>query len=684
MIMNSVRRGRADTFDRQAVAAPTSPHAAPGNGRFSEGADRDGDAAFVRDVVDQAPVMVFAVDTDGIITFASGGLVEAMGLRNGEVVGLHLETVYPDAPDVADRFKRALDGEESRTVARHGDWNLEVWYRAYCDDDGTVVGVIGIASEINESYRALALHSHQTSVLHRILHGTSLEESLRAIHLLVETSASDLRCDLLIPDPLLPASEGDADWTLPVLTDHGAAVGSLVGRPGTPRPPSSEERSVLALAARLAGIVVERDHSRQHDDAVLHDALTGLPGRAQLLDTLEGMVGAGVPPSLLFCNIDRFKLINESLGPEFGDRVLSAVAARLRSTVREVDLVARVGGDEFVILLTGIMASGEVEEMARRVLARVTAPMAINGRHLLTTVSIGVAVPHADDTAVDLLSRGDVAMSRAKERGRERYVVQHRTAEGNGALRRLEIETGIRFALERDELCLHFQPIVRCDNGQTASLEALIRWQHPDHGVVGPGAFLPVAKDAGLINAIDRWVLREACRQVATCRDMSTAPSRPVVSVNFAGMPFDEAHLVAHVLEYTAAAGLLPEQLIIEVTEEMLAAEEGGAVSAFERLRGHGVRIAIDDFGTGYSSLHRLKSLPVDVLKVDRSFVEGLGEEPEASALLDAIVTMGHALGMEIVAEGVETAAQLDEVKRLGCDMAQGYYFARPAPLDEL
>ena len=683
MITDSVRRGRAEASDRLAVAGRLSAHVAGSNGHFALGPDDHG-AAFVREVVGHAPVMVFAVDPDGVITFAEGGLMEAVGLRDGEAVGLHLETVYPDAPEIADRFERALAGEESRTVARHGDWNLEVWYRPRYDESGRIIGVLGIASEIDHTLRAMALRGHQTAVLDRVIHGTSLEERLRAIAVLVENGADDLRCDLLIPDPLLPAT-GAPGWTSPIVNDRGVVIGSVAGRPGTPRPPSAEDRRLLALAAHLAAIVLERDRTRERGaGAVMRDALTGLPSRAQLLDTLDGMVAAGLPPALLFCDLDRFKLINESLGPAFGDRVLLAVAARLRSTVREVDVVARAGGDEFVVLLTGDIDGEGVEEMARRVLSRVITPMAINGRHLLTTVSIGVALPHHDDTAADLLSRGDVAMSRAKERGRKRYVVQRRTTGGNGALRRLEIETGIRFALERDELRLHFQPIVRCDSGLTASFEALVRWQHPDHGIVGPDAFLPVAKEADLLDAVDRWVLREACRQVGGCPDVPTASPRPVVSVNFAGMPFDESHLVHHVLDHGRSTGLLPEQLIIEVTEEMLAAEEGGAVAAFERLRAHGVRIAIDDFGTGYSSLHRLKSLPVDVLKVDRSFVQGLGDEPEASALLDAIVTMGHALGMEIVAEGVETAAQLDEVKRLGCDMAQGHYFARPAPLADL
>jgi diguanylate cyclase (GGDEF)-like protein len=684
MITDSVRRSRAEASDRLAVAGRLSAHVAGSNGRYAGGPDDHGAGAFVREVVGHAALMVFAVDPDGIITFAEGGLMEAIGLRDGEAVGLHLETVYPDAPEIADRFERALAGEESRTVARHGDWSLEIWYRPRYDEAGRIIGVIGIASEINHAVRAMARRGHQTAVLDRVVHGTTLEERLRAIAVLVESSADDLRCDLLIPDPLLPSTAADG-WTSPIVNDRGVVVGSVAGRPGTSRPPSADDRRLLALAAHLAAIVLERDRTRERGaGAVMRDALTGLPSRAQLLDTLDGMVAAGLPPALLFCDLDRFKLINESLGPEFGDRVLLAVAARLRSTVREVDVVARAGGDEFVVLLTGDIDSEGVEEMARRVLSRVITPMAVNGRHLLTTVSIGVALPHHDDTAADLLSRGDVAMSRAKERGRKRYVVQRRTTGGNGALRRLEIETGIRFALERDELRLHFQPIVRCDSGLTASFEALVRWQHPDRGIVGPDAFLPVAKDAGLLDAVDRWVLRQACRQIGACPDAPTALPRPVVSVNFAGMPFDESHLVQHVLDYGRSTGLLPEQLIIEVTEEMLAAEEGGAVAAFERLRAHGVRIAIDDFGTGYSSLHRLKSLPVDVLKVDRSFVQGLGDEPEASALLDAIVTMGHALGMEIVAEGVETAAQLDEVKRLGCDMAQGHYFARPAPLADL
>ncbi|HSK95427.1 MAG TPA: bifunctional diguanylate cyclase/phosphodiesterase, partial [Euzebyales bacterium] len=398
---------------------------------------------------------------------------------------------------------------------------------------------------------------------------------------------------------------------------------------------------------------------------------------------LDQMVGEGRPPALLFCSLDRFKLINDSLGFGFGDRVLAAVAARMRSTVHGAGVVARVGGDEFVVLLDGLSGSPEVEQMARRILSRVIAPMAIDGRKLVPTLSMGVALPDAEDTAGDLLRRGDAAMSQAKSRGRERYVVARRSTDRNTALRRLELESGIRAALEHDELRLHLQPVVRCDNRRIALVEALVRWEHPDHGLVPPGVFLPVAEEAGLLSAIDRWVLIDACRQVAgsAARD---AMIPPVVSVNLAGLPFDAVQIVPRILDDARDAGLMPQQLIIEVTENLLGAEEGGAVAAFERLRSHGVRIAIDDFGTGYSSLNRLKSLPVDLLKVDRSFVEGLGEEPEAGALLDAIVTMGHALGMEIIAEGVETATQFAEVCRLGCDMAQGHHLAAPAPLDDL
>jgi diguanylate cyclase (GGDEF)-like protein len=684
--MKSLRRGRAELFARQ-TSGRASPHAASTNGRVADGTDvvpGEPDAALARRIVERAPVLIFAVDADGVITLSHGGLVASWGLRNGETVGLHMDAVYPDAPDFRDRFMQALTGREGREVVRVGARTVDVWYGPRHDATGAVIGVLGLVSEICDADRATALQTRQTAVLLRILHGASLEESLQAVVNLVEAVTQDVHCDLLVPDPLVPPVDTDARWSVPIVTEAGATVGCIVGRPQAPRPPTGNEHDMLALGAQLAGIAVERDRGRERlANAVVRDPLTGLLCRSQLLQTLDQMVRERRAPALLFCSLDRFKLINDSLGFGFGDRVLAAVAARMRSTVRGAGVVARVGGDEFVVLLDGMTDSAQVEQMARRILSRVIAPMSIDGRSLLPTLSMGVALPDAADSAADLLRRGDAAMSQAKRRGRERYVVARRSTDSNTALRRLELESGIRAALEHDELRLHFQPVVRCDNRRVALVEALVRWDHPDHGLVPPGVFLPVAEDAGLLSAIDRWVVSDACRQVVGCAGRDTVIP-PVVSVNLAGLPFDAVQIVPRILDDARDAGLMPQQLIIEVTENLLGAEEGRAVAAFERLRARGVRIAIDDFGTGYSSLNRLKSLPVDLLKVDRSFVEGLGEEPEASALLDAIVTMGHALGMEIIAEGVETATQFAEVCRLGCDMAQGYHLARPAPLDEL
>jgi diguanylate cyclase (GGDEF)-like protein len=684
--MKSLRRGRAELFARQKPGRAT-PHAASTNGRVTEHTDvvpGESDAALARHIIEHAPVLLFAVDPEGILTLSHGGLVGSWGLRNGEAVGLHMDTVYPDAPDLRDRFMQALTGRQGHEVVRVGARTLDVWYGPRRDASGAVVGVLGLVCEIDEADRATALQTQQMSVLLRILHGASVEESLQAVVSLVEAGAPDIRCDMLVPDPLVPPAESDARWSLPVVTDAGATVGCVVGRPEAPRAPTGTERSMLTLGAQLAAIVIERARGRERQaSAVLRDPLTGLLCRSQLLQTLDEMIRERRAPALLFCSLDRFKRINDSLGFAFGDRVLAAVAARLRSTVREHGVVARVGGDEFVVLLGGMTDGAEVEQMTRRVLSRVIAPIAIDGRRLLTTLSVGVALPDVDDTAADLLRRGDVAMSQAKLRGRARYVVARRSTDSNSALRLLELESGIRTALEHDELCLAFQPVVRCDTGRVAFVEALVRWRHPERGLVPPGVFLPVAEDAGLLGAIDRWVLIDACRQVAGLAVGDTAIP-PVVSINLAGLPFDALQIVPQILDDARDAGLTPQQLIVEVTEQLLGAEEGGAVAAFERLRAHGVRIAIDDFGTGYSSLNRLKSLPVDVLKVDRSFVEGLGDEPEAGALLDAIITMGHALGMEIIAEGVETARQFAEVRRLGCDMAQGYHLARPAPFDDL
>jgi diguanylate cyclase (GGDEF)-like protein len=683
--MNSLRRGDAELVAQQSGRA--SPRAASTNGRSADGFDHDlgeSDAELAQRIIDRAPVLLFAVDPDGILTLWHGGLVSSWGLRNGEQVGLHMDTVYPDAPDFRDGFMQALAGEEGRAVVRVGARTMDVWYGPRRDATGAVTGVVGLVSEIPSADRATALQTQQTAVLQRILLGASLEESLQGIVTLVEAGAADVRCRVLFPDPLAPSATGDGRWGVPIVADGGETAGCIVGRPRAPRPPTAEEYGLLTLGAQLAAIVIERDRGRERlTSAVLRDPLTGLLCRSQLLQTLDQMVRERRPPALLFCSLDRFKLINDSLGFRFGDRVLSAVAARLRSTVRGTGVVARVGGDEFVVLLDGMADSVEVEQMARQILSRVIAPMAIEGRRLLPTVSIGVALPDPDDTATDLLRRGDAAMSQAKRRGRERYVVARRSADSNSALRRLELESGMRVALERNELCLRFQPVVRCDDGRVALVEALVRWEHPDRGLVPPAEFLPVAQDAGLLGAIDRWVLTEACRQMAAGADHD-AVTPPVISVNLAGLPFDEMQIVPRIVNVVRNAGLMPEQLIIEVTENLLGAEEGMAVAAFERLRVHGVRIAVDDFGTGYSSLNRLKSLPVDLLKVDRSFVQGLGDDPEASALLDAIVTMGHALGMEIIAEGVETATQFGEVCRLGCDMAQGYHLAGPAELSDL
>jgi diguanylate cyclase (GGDEF)-like protein len=663
-----------------------SPHGASINGRSTDGSDRelgDSDAALAQCIIERAPVLLFAVDPDGIMTLWHGGLVSSWGLRNGEHVGLHMDTVYPDAPDFRDRFARALAGEEGRDVIRVGARTMDVWYGPRRDATGAVTGVVGMVAEISSAHRAIALQTQQTAVLQRVLLGASLEESLQGIATLVEADAADIRCDLLIPDPLMPLPAADGRWSVPIVVDAGATAGCIVGTPPTPRPPTAAEYGLLTLGARLAAIVVERDRGRERvTSGALRDPLTGLLCRAQLLQTLDQMACQRRLPALLFCSLDRFKLINDSLGFRFGDRVLSAVAARLQSTVRGTGVVARVGGDEFVVLLDGVDGA-EVEQMARQILSRVIAPMAIEGRRLLPTLSIGVALPDPEDTATDLLRRGDAAMSRAKRRRGERYIVARRSADSNSAMGRLELESGMHVALERNELRLCFQPIVRCDSGRVALVEALVRWQHPDRGLVPPAEFLGVAQDAGLLGVIDRWVLTEACRQLAGGTNPD-AVTPPVVSVNLAGLPFDEAEIVPAILNDIRAAGLMPEQLIIEVTENVLGAEESGAVAAFERLRAHGVRIAVDDFGTGYSSLNRLKSLPVDLLKVDRSFVQDLGDEPEASALLDAIVTMGHALGMEIIAEGVETATQFAEVCRLGCDMAQGYHLAGPAALSEL
>jgi diguanylate cyclase (GGDEF)-like protein/PAS domain S-box-containing protein len=455
---------------------------------------------------------------------------------------------------------------------------------------------------------------------------------------------------------------------------------------------SAKDVPFVQAAANVLADAIERHNADQAlRYRVLHDALTGLPNRLSFVDSLgESLAKAaisGSPVGILFLDLDHFKLINDSLGHHAGDALLRAVAPRLRSHLRPGDVVARFGGDEFGVLIDRLADEGEAMTIADRVAAAFAQPFAIDGVEHFVSASIGVAVAGGSrerPANAELLIRdADAAMYRAKEGGRSRCVLfdaEMRAA----AMRRLEIERDLRQAIDRDELALYYQPVVNLRSGELDGLEALVRWRHPDRGMLDPGEFVSIAEDSGMIESIGRWVQERACRQAMTWQQLRP-DARPLdVAVNLSARQAAHRDLPSVVEEVLARTGLDPIHLRLEITESVLVDESATAIASLEALSELGVRLVLDDFGTGYSSLAYLNRFPFDALKIDCSFVEALGIEQEATAIVEAIIGMARGLSLEVIAEGVESEVQLSELQRLGCDFAQGYLFHAAMPEREV
>ncbi|MBW3668996.1 MAG: EAL domain-containing protein [Actinobacteria bacterium] len=477
---------------------------------------------------------------------------------------------------------------------------------------------------------------------------------------------------------------------------NGTVVGSLVvGSNLSDRHYSAAERELLLAFAEHASLALNDAGAveamrRAFGEAVhqaTHDALTGLPNRTLVIDRLtHALARARRRPgalAVLFVDLDRFKVVNDSLGHSVGDEVLMQIAQRLLAAVRPGDTVARLAGDEFVVVCEDVANESDVLLLADRVAQAVAAPIPLYGRDAIITASIGIALAAPDTRAEDLLRDADVAMYRAKERGRARLELFDE-AMRTRMLERLEIEHALRRALAHHEFVLHYQPTVSLRTGRIISVEALLRWPDPDRGLVMPDEFIPIAEENGLIVPLGRWALEEACRQLAAWRSEYPDCADLQVSVNLSARQFAAPDLVPSVAAALRDAGLPPSRLWLEITESVLMDEAEATIETLQALRGLGVHLSIDDFGTGYSSLSYLKRFPVDVLKIDRSFVDGLGADAEDEAIVTAVVRLAHALDLQVVAEGVETGAQLAELRRLGCNAVQGYYFAHPQPASEM
>jgi diguanylate cyclase (GGDEF)-like protein/PAS domain S-box-containing protein len=474
-----------------------------------------------------------------------------------------------------------------------------------------------------------------------------------------------------------------------VIEGRRGPFGALGFHSHAPRVFKQGDVDFVQALANVLGDVVERqltDDDIRH--RALHDPLTGLPNRLLFLDRLGQATERqrrrrDTLTAVLVLDLDRFKLVNESLGHRAGDELLAAAAPRLRQAVRSSDTVARFSGDEFGILLEDITGEQDAIDMAERIAGVFARPFVLDGNEHFVTTSIGIALAEGGERAEDLLRDADAAMHRAKERGRARYELFDEALRGR-ALSRLRVENDLRRALERDELILHYQPLVSLRDRAMVSVEALVRWDHPERGRISPADFIPVAEENGLIEPIGRWVLDHACRQAAEWYRQRPDAAPLTMSVNLSAAQVANRALAQTVATALRVSGLDASCLALELTESMLVGDHEELFETLVALKALGVRLVLDDFGTGYSSLSYLTRLPLDALKVDRSFVDGLGTESRDTAVTEAIVAMSRALQLRVVGEGAETEQQVAELARLGCDLVQGFHFSRPVPAADI
>ncbi|HLY19039.1 MAG TPA: PAS domain S-box protein [Bryobacteraceae bacterium] len=670
--------------------------------KAAESALRESEERY-RMLIEDASDAIFTMDLDGRCTALNGASQRISGYSQQEALGMALpEIIAPDRLSaLLEHFQATLTGKttepvETELVARDGHRvSVEVSGRPQIRD-GSPVGLLCIARDISQRKRAERRERHRREVLEMIAQNQPLGAVLRRLEQMIEQyhPGTAARITLLAesgsPAPPEPngASSGEQPGLLrvPIRASNGQLLGNIeIAHPETWKP-TEFERLSLDSKARLASIAVEH---RQLTDRLAHqaqhDPLTGLPNRSLLDDRLRQAISLARRQermvAVLYVDLDRFKYINDTLGHDVGDKLLIEAAKRLQSAVRESDTLARTGGDEFVAVLFGIERSEDAELVGERILEAMQQPFEVMGHELFASASVGLSLfPQDGEDAATLQKHADVAMYEAKNRGRNRFQKFERQLTV-ASHERLEIENQLHRALERHELELYYQPLIELSSGYMGGVEALLRWNHPKWGLVPPSRFVPVAEDSGLIIPISLWVLREACRQHQLWRRGGHPPLR--IAVNISAIQVARTSLADTVAAVLAAYSIEPQYLELELTEGILMRDVADSTRQIAALRDLGVQISIDDFGTGYSSLAYLQRLPIDNLKIDRCFVEGIGHTAGNQRLVQAIVGLAHGLNMTATAEGVETEEQLALLRALGCDRAQGFLLGRPAPVSQ-
>jgi diguanylate cyclase (GGDEF)-like protein len=488
------------------------------------------------------------------------------------------------------------------------------------------------------------------------------------------------------PDVLL--ARGMRSGVSAIIEGHERPFGILSAHTSRPRRFSTDDVNFLVAVANVLSAAVERTRKEEvARHAALHDTLTSLPNRSLALDRLDLALArrrrnGATTVALLLIDLDRFTMINESLGHGVGDEVLLALAARLREMLRVSDTAARMSADEFAVICESEGGVHDVVELAQRIGSEFGRPLPLDGSERVFTASIGIAVAESlRDTASSMLRDADAAMYRAKRRGPGSYEVFDAAVRAQ-VLTRLRTEAELRQAIAEDQLCLHYQPILDLATGRPVATEALVRWQHPRHGLIPPLDFIPVAEETGLIAELGKFVLERACEQGARWQREFRTPLK--MFVNVSGMQIVNPAFVDEVAGIAQSSDMEPGTLGLEVTESVLVEAEGTAITVLSKLHEHGLCLMLDDFGTGYSSLGYLRSFPLDGVKIDRSFIDGLAEHAQDAAIIKAIIEMCAALGLSTVAEGIECEEQLTPLQELGCECVQGYLLCHPREATEI
>jgi len=669
-----------------------------------------------RSLFDGVPIGLYRTTPEGRMLDANAALVETLGFPSREaLLEQDVNVLYVD-PEVRHDWQRELAAEgEVRTFEaqlRRYDGRV-IWARfslhAFRDEEKRILRYEGALEDVTDRKQAEAALRSSEERFRALVQNASdliaiLEENgsiryespshQRVLGHRPEDFVGKIFLDLLHPQdrPLV----GNA---LRCLVEQSGEIVTLEYRR---RHRDGEWRFVESTASNLlghpavAGIVLNSHDvtdRRQAEERLLyetlHDELTGLPNRVLFMDRLkQSMERSRREPDritvVLFLDVDRFKIVNDSLGHLVGDQLLVQIAGSLLSVLRPTDTIARMGGDEFALLLEGVRAVTDAEEVAVRIHQRLSAPINLHGHEIFLSASIGIAVHTPEyERAEDLLRDADTAMYRAKSQGPAGHVVFNRGMH-QFVMARLQLETDLRRAVERGQLEVYYQPVVDLRTGLVTSLEALLRWVHPRHGVIFPDEFLSVAEETGLIVQMGRYVLEESCRKVRELQLRYEEHGRLKLSVNLSNKQFFQADLFEQVRHALAESGLDPSCLGLEITEGVIIQHAESATTRFSRLKSLGIQLSMDDFGKGYSSLNYLHRFPMDILKIDRSFVSRIEEGSGNLAILEAIVTLAHQLGMEVVAEGIQTAAQVKKIRALGCEYGQGFLFSKPLSADQI